>query len=188
MKSVRWLLPFTSGMDMGAIDSLVHLAASAGATLVAVSLITIPSERRSHGVRLEYIQQSKDFLEAVTWVAARYHVPIERHEVTTADALLHVRLLTHELDCGSIALASRREREVLLHAQELKHLLEDPPARLLLIRIAGETKPHFIDRMIARNRLWLHKRMGLYDETSAWHDLLDREELLWVRTEAFPRR
>lgn len=54
-------LPFTFGVDMGGIDCAVSLAESAGATLVPVSLIPAPPE----GARLELIQQSKDFLEAV---------------------------------------------------------------------------------------------------------------------------
>lgn len=188
MKTVRWLLPFTHGMDMGAIDSLVQLAASAQAKLVAVSLIAIPKQRYARGVRLEYVQQSKDFLEAVSWVAARHGVPVERHEVTTADVLQQIQLLIHELDCDSITLASRPGKEILLHSIELKHLLEEPPARLVLVRIAGETPPHILDRLLTRVRLWLHKRLGLYDETSAWHDLLDDEVSVWIRTELSPRR
>jgi len=61
MKTSRWLLPFTFGVDMRAIDYAVSLAGSAGATLVPVSLISAPAK----GARLEHIQQSKDFLEAV---------------------------------------------------------------------------------------------------------------------------
>jgi hypothetical protein len=62
--SPRWLLPFTYGVDMRAIDYLVSLAENNGATLIPVSLISVPNHSRSGGARLEHIQQSKDFLEA----------------------------------------------------------------------------------------------------------------------------
>jgi CheY-like chemotaxis protein len=82
MKTPRWLLPFMHGVDMRAIEYTVRLAESAGATLIPVSLITAPPK----GARLEHLQQSKDFLEAVQHKAARYLVPVERYEVFTADA------------------------------------------------------------------------------------------------------
>lgn len=188
MKAGRWLLPFTSGMDMGAIDSLIHLAASAGATLVAVSLIAVPAGRRSRETRLEYIQQSKDFLEAVAWIAARYHVAIERHEVTTTNVVQQINLLFRELDCDCIALASRQGSEVLLRGQELKRLLEVPPARIVLIRIARKSHHHILGRLLSQARVWLHARIGLYDEANTRHNLPDSEETLWIRTELAPRK
>ncbi|MGH2493806.1 MAG: potassium-transporting ATPase subunit KdpA, partial [Ktedonobacteraceae bacterium] len=83
MKTSRWLLPFTYGVDIRAIDYAVRLAGSAGATVVPVSLVSTPSK----GARLEHIQQSKDFLEAVQHKAARHSVAIERYEVFTQDVL-----------------------------------------------------------------------------------------------------
>lgn len=62
MESRRWLFPFTHGVDMRAIDTVVRLAGDEGATLVAVSLVAVPPGRWSQGARLEHIQQSKDFL------------------------------------------------------------------------------------------------------------------------------
>ena len=70
MYAPRWLLPFTYGVDMRAIDAVVRFAQSAGATLVPVSLILVPHERRAREARLEHIQQSKGFLEAVQHKAA----------------------------------------------------------------------------------------------------------------------
>ncbi len=183
MKTMRWLLPFTYGVDMGAIDSLIHLAASTGATLIAVSLIVVPPERRSRGARLESIQQSKDFLEAVWWVAARYHVAVERHEVTTPDAVQQIKQLVYELQCDSIVLASRREKEILLHALELKHLLEDPPAPLLLIRLSTLEQHSFFERMAAHFQSLLHRLVKLQDDASAWHDVLAIEESVEIGTE-----
>src|SRR5207248_5017010 len=71
METRRCLLPFTHGVNMQAIDYAVSLAGSSGATLVAVSLVSVPQAPRPRGARLEHIQQSKDFLEAVKWKATR---------------------------------------------------------------------------------------------------------------------
>src|SRR5713101_195830 len=78
-KTTRLLLPFTHGVEMDTIEAAVLLAASHHATLVPLSLILTP-QTRGKGVRLEYIQQSKDFLEAVRHKASRHHVPLERFE------------------------------------------------------------------------------------------------------------
>lgn len=43
MKTRRWLLPFTFELDNCAINCVVRQAESAGATLVAVSLISPPT-------------------------------------------------------------------------------------------------------------------------------------------------
>src|SRR5438067_13861187 len=104
MKTLRWLLPFMHGVDMRAIDSVVNLAASTGATLVAVSLISVPDKPGSRGARLEHIQQSKDFLEAVKWKAARYSVPVERYEVFTGIVLQSLTLLLRDQECAGVAL------------------------------------------------------------------------------------
>jgi hypothetical protein len=45
-KEQRWLLPFTHGVNMQAIDYAVSQAQNAGARLVAVSLVSAPQEPR----------------------------------------------------------------------------------------------------------------------------------------------
>src|SRR5258708_27373633 len=126
MNISRWLLPFTSAVDMRALDAVVRLAESHGAMLVAMSLITVPHESRSQGVRLEYIQQSKDFLEAVQYKAARQHVLIERYEVFTGDVVRSLELLVHEQHGSCIVLVTRGEKDSLLQRHELRHLLRAP--------------------------------------------------------------
>ena len=85
MKNSRFLLPFVHGVDMRAIEQAILLAKGHEAILVPLVLIYVPEERRAKGARLEYIQQSRDFLEAIKFKAARYDVPIERLEVYTSD-------------------------------------------------------------------------------------------------------
>lgn len=43
---------------MRAIDMVARLAEEEGAALVAVSLIAVPPEQQSQGIRLKHIQQS----------------------------------------------------------------------------------------------------------------------------------
>src|SRR3974390_2535899 len=114
----RWLLPFTNGVDMRAIDYLVSLAENNGATLVPVSLISVPNYSRSGGARLEHIQQAKDFLEAVKYKSARLQVPVERYEVFTSDVIRSITTLVHDLHCDGIVMVAVENKEVLLRANE----------------------------------------------------------------------
>src|SRR5690348_14381274 len=159
MEASRWLLPFTYGVDMQAIDNVVSLAKSTGATLVAVSLISASSKAGSRGPSLEHIQQSKDFLEAVRWKAARYEVQEERYEVFTADVMQSIASLAHEMRCDAIVLVTSSKREALLQAHEVKSLLTRPPASLVLIRLVanhGQTPtPHLVARLLLLlRRIW----------------------------------
>src|SRR5438874_1926683 len=72
-ETTRLLLPFTHGVEMDTIEAAVLLAASHHAALVPLSLILAP-QTRGKGVRLEHVQQSKDFLEAVQHKAFRHDV------------------------------------------------------------------------------------------------------------------
>jgi hypothetical protein len=133
MMSRRWLFPFTHGVDMQAIDTVVRLAGDEGATLVAVSLVSVAPGRSSQGARLEHIQQSKDFLEAVKYKAARLQVTIERYEDFTSNVLGSITLLARDQRCDSMILVSRGEKEILLKAHEKKRLLENPPVPLVIL-------------------------------------------------------
>ena len=180
MNAPRWLLPFTHGVDMGAIDSVVRFAQSAGATLVPVTLITVPHERRSRGVRLEYIQQSKDFLEAVQFKAARLKVPVERYEVFTGDVLQSIVLLVQDLRCDSIILVASEQQEMLLRASELKRLLMEPPASLVLMRLPARAGRTQTPQVVSRFLRWLRGLWGYRDDTQ---DAPGIEEPGWIRME-----
>jgi len=183
MNTQRWLLPFTWGVDMHAIESAVHLAQSAGATLVAVSLVSAPHKPSARGARLEHIQQSKDFLEAVKWEAARHAVPVERYEDFTADVMQSITSLTHELHCEGIILATSGGKTLLLQDHEVKHLLIEPPASLVIVRLSlsPEQTPvhHPGTRFLSWLRgLWRQQALG-----SPVPDVLAREEPPRLRTE-----
>jgi hypothetical protein len=185
MGSPRWLFPFTHGVDMQAIDTVVRLAEERGATLVTVSLIPVPPEQRSQGARLEHIQQSKDFLEAVKFKAERHQVPIERYEVFSSNVLGSITLLTYDQRCDSIVLVSNGDKDILLHVQEKKCLLEDPPATLVLFRLPtqAERAGHIRTRFLS----WLQRYWERQDDTGKEQVTAGVDEPCWIRTEEHSR-
>ena len=185
MKTPRWLLPFTHGVDMRAIECVVRLAESAGATLVAVSLISAPS----HGARLEHIQQSKDFLEAVQHKVDRLQVSVERYEVFTTDVLQCMTTLAHERRCEGIVLVTGGEHSHLLRDEELKHLLIKPPAALVLIRLSASKGITPTLSLSARFLAWWRGLLGRQNATGQAREkeVPTVEEPLWIRTEQHQR-
>ena len=135
MKTMRLLLPFTHGVDVCAIDSALRLAKGYEAILVPLALIDIPENGRSKGARLEHIQQSKDFLEAVKRKAARYGVPLERLEVFTSDVAESIRAIASEMECEGILLFVGEKNAILLSSIEMKHLMEHFTCRLYVLRL-----------------------------------------------------
>ena len=183
METRRWLLPFTWNVDMQAIDAALHLAKGGEVTLVAVSLVAMPDTPRSRGARLEHLQQSRDFLEAVRWKAARLSVPFERHEVFTVEAMRSITTLPYELRCDAIVLMSRGEREVLLHAHQLKHLLADPPASLLVLRLASSTGCQPTKNPVERFLAWVRQCWKHANSVRSEWEMLEVDGPLWVRSE-----
>ena len=174
MKEQRWLLPFTHGVNMQAIDYAVSLAQNARARLVAVSLVSVPQEPRSSGARLEHIQQSKDFLEAVKWKAARYEVPVERYEVFTGNVLQSITLLVYNQDCDSIILVTSEKNGVLLEA---------PPAPLVLIRLPAQTERLSTGQMGTRFLSWLQQLWRQKDDARFEQNGPAVEEPSWIGAE-----
>src|SRR6266699_2894340 len=117
MMTSRWLLPFTFGIDMEALNTALGLVQKGNGTLVALSLINTSPRKRSQGVRPEHIQQSQDFLETVKYRAARFAIPVERHEVYTENTLESLETLPQQLGCEGMILLSRGEQALLLSNQ-----------------------------------------------------------------------
>ncbi|HLX55879.1 MAG TPA: universal stress protein [Ktedonobacteraceae bacterium] len=122
IKTTRLLLPFTHGVGMDTIEAAVILAASHRATLVPLSLITT-LQGRGKGARLEHIQQSKDFLEAVQQKALQHCVPLERFEVFTGDVVKSISILVHQLKCDGVVLVLRGRNGSLLSAETIKQIM-----------------------------------------------------------------
>jgi hypothetical protein len=124
---------------MDTIEAAVLLAASHHATLVPLSLILLP-QVSGKGARLEHIQQSKDFLEAVQQKALWHHVPLERFEVFTGDVVQSMLVLVDQLGCDGILLAFRGRNGSLLGTGTIEQLLAMRSCPLYLIYLpSGES-------------------------------------------------
>jgi len=158
MKTTRLLLPFMHGVDMHAIDAALRLAKGYEAILVPLSLIDLPEDGRAKGARLEHIQQSKDFLEAVKHKAARYGVPLERLEVYTSDVAQSIRAIASEMECEGILLFVESKHDVLLSMGEIKRLMEHMTCKLYILRLQADDgrsfkrvlRERFSHRLLAR--------------------------------------
>jgi hypothetical protein len=177
MMNLRWLLPFTHGVDMRAIDYVVSLAENNGATLLPVSLVSVPDDSRSRGARLEHIQQSKDFLEAVKYKAARHQVPVERYEVFTSDVTQSITMLVHDLHCDGIVMVAIEHQEILLRKHELKQLLVDPPASLVLIRLPAHPQEARAFYLVTGLLSWLHRLLRYQPEVRPMKNTLEAESI-----------
>ena len=134
------LLPFTHGIAMDVLEHAVLLAKSRRATLVPLALVSIP---RSGGVRLEHVQQSKDFLEAVQHISARYDVPVERFEVFTGDVVESINLVADEMQCEAILVFVCDGDGILLQTSEIKHLMEQATRNFYVIRLPSKGNKRF---------------------------------------------
>lgn len=105
---------------MRAIDYALIQAQSQHATLVVLSLI---QQQQGKAIRLEHIQQSKDFLEAAHYKAAKLRVAIERIEVYTQDTVKSIQTLAQEMECSGILLFARKGTGVLLNADEIRRIM-----------------------------------------------------------------
>jgi hypothetical protein len=147
MNTQRWLLPFTHAVDLQAIDAVVRLAEHSAATLVALSLIAPrPGQRRAPRVRLEDIQESRDFLEAVRWKALRLQVSMECHEIFTADVPGSIATQVQELDCQSVLLTHHGIGDALLSPHDVKQVLMNPPGPVLFLTLPPAKRNSLQDR------------------------------------------
>jgi hypothetical protein len=155
MKEQCWLLPFTHGVDVRAIETVVRTAEARGAMLVPVALIAVPRGGRSAGARLEHIQQATDFLELVQHIAARHRVLVECHEVFTADLGKGIRQLIKDLHCDGLVLVTGEQHGLLLSTEEMPGLLTAPPTSLILIRLPVQKPERMASHLVARLSAWL---------------------------------
>lgn len=160
----RLLLPFTHGVDIRAIEYAIRLAKNLDATLVPLALIHVPEGRRAKGARLEYIQQSKDFLEAVKHKAARYNVAVERFEVFTPDVVQSINVVAIQKECGGMLLFVGGKHGVLLQAAEIKRLMETAACKLYVMRLQSNDSKSFARALRQRLSTWLAGRQRQQDE------------------------
>lgn len=159
-KTTRLLLPFMHGVEMDTIETAVLLAASHQATLVSLSLIAAP---RGKGARLEYIQQSKDFLEAVRHKAIRHQVPLEHFEVLTGNMVQSMLALVDQLGCHGILLVLRGRNGSLLSTEMIGELMAMRPCPLYLIYLPSK-EFSWVSRLRERFSHWWPTHHQVADE------------------------
>lgn len=128
----RYLLPFTNDVEMDILESLIRFAADQHAALIPLSLVLQPL-RKHRGVRLELLQQSQDFLEAVRAKAARCAVPLEPVEVCTDDLVHSILTSIDRHHCDGILLATRGDHCCFIPQEAMEHLLDMRPCALWVL-------------------------------------------------------
>ena len=153
IKTTRLLLPFVHGVEMETLEAAVQLAANHHATLVPLSLISVP-QARGKGARLEHIQQSKDFLEAAQQKALRHGVSLERFEAFTGDVAQSIAALVPRLACDGMILALRGRSGSLLSAKMIEQVMAIAPCPLYLIYLPSN-EPSWVARLRERiSNVW----------------------------------
>ena len=181
MKTTRFLLPFEHGVDKFAIEQAILLAKSHQATLVPLVLIYVPEERRKKGVRLEYVQQSKDFLETIKQKAEWYSVQIERLEVFTSDVAQSINLITSEMECEGILLFVNHKGGILLKLHEIKRLMEMPACKLYVLHLPTHERVNFAHELRRHFSHWLNGRGKRQGEPMQEQEYLEEEIGLSVK-------
>lgn len=150
---IRLLLPFTSGVEMDVLDSLVRFASHQHATLIPLSLVPLPAKKRK-GVRLELLQQSKDFLEAVHYKAERHQLPTEPVELFTRDVVESILAYAEQVHCDGILLAARPTRGSLLDMETIQQLLQAHPCALFVVYFPAKKRGNWLRKGRASLARW----------------------------------
>lgn len=122
MVAQRVLLPFTHGVNESAIDHALRFAGASHMTLVTVALIPLPKTRSGDGVRLEHIQQAKDFFELIRVKAARYEVAVEQYEQITNNVLESIKSVARQRDCQGLLMMAGGKGMYFLAVEETQQI------------------------------------------------------------------
>lgn len=134
METTRLLLPFQHGVERAAIEQAVRLAKGCGATLVALSILSVQG-RGLKAPRLDFIQQSNDFLEATKHLAKVWGVPLESFEVFSHDSRQAIDTVASEMQCDGVVLFLGRSGGVLLSADTIEYLVEKASYKLFVMHL-----------------------------------------------------
>lgn len=147
------LLPFTHSIDREAIDQALVMAKNLSACLVCVAFIPLPADRHK-GIRLERIQQAKDFLEYMHYRTQQAGVVLQRMELCVPNLEESILRLSQEMDNAPILLFTRHERGVLLDLPTIRKVLEDERSRYYLLlltqRHGGIALPQFLQPLLQK--------------------------------------
>jgi hypothetical protein len=181
MKTTRFLLPFVHGVDKFAIEQAILLTKSHDATLVPLVLLDMPKERRKKEVRLEYLQQSMDFLETVKQKADWYSVQTEKLEVFTSDVVQSINLVAKEIECGGVLLFTNQKGGILLQTDHIKGVMEMPVSRLYITHLPTVELKGFIQTLLFRFSHWLAGRNAKRGDRIVEREYLVEEAELSVK-------
>ena len=134
METTRLLLPFQHGVDGAAIEQAVRLAKGCGATLVALSILSVQG-RGLKAPGLDFVQQSNDFLEATKHLAKVRGVALESIEVLSHDSRKAIETVASEMQCDGIVLFLERSGGVLLPADTIQFLMEEASCKLFVLHM-----------------------------------------------------
>jgi nucleotide-binding universal stress UspA family protein len=140
MRSARLLFPFVHGMNIEALEQAVLLAKDCKATLVPASLIRLTQKQQASGPRLEHVEQSQDFLEAISYRAQKNGIPVEPVEVATSDVPQCIDTLIRTLDCDGVLLFMHGKDAILLDINDIRCVMQTAPGRFYLFHL--ESKNH----------------------------------------------
>ena len=150
MQKIRLLLPFTNGVHADALEYAVLMAQSRNAVLVPLSIIQVSNGCGAKGARLEYIQQSQDFLAAVECYALKHGVEVEQKEVYASDAVASIRECIQTLHCDGVLLLVENGKGVLLQTIEVKHVVASVTSQVHLIHMQSQRAEGFDKSFIER--------------------------------------
>jgi hypothetical protein len=158
MGNARLLLPFTHGIQANALEYAVQLAKSRNAALVPLSLIQVSKECGAKSVRLEQIQQSKDFLEAVKHKAAKHGVEVEQVELFTGDVVESVNALAQDANCEGILLFVREGDDILLNVHHIKLIVAKVVSKHHIIHLQSIKRQNAGTKLLKRFSQLVYKR------------------------------
>lgn len=138
----RLLLPFTHGLNCLALDYAVKLAKSRDMILVPLSLIAVPANKPSKGARLEFIQQSQDFLVAVQQKAEQLSVLVEACEVYTSDVIGSINDVACSRNCEGVLLFVCNGDGILLRSHEVNQVITKVTGTHNIIHLPGHARVH----------------------------------------------
>lgn len=140
VNTTRLLLPFQHGVDRPAIEQAMRLAKGFGATLVSLSILSVQGGRKPKAPRLDFIQQSNDFLETTKHLARAWDVPVESFEAITHDARQAIETIAGEMQCDGIVLFVGRNGGVLLASDTIDYLVKSARHKLYVMRLQTQER------------------------------------------------
>jgi len=159
----RLLLPFTSDINVLALNYALQMAEQRHATLVPLALVLVAPHK---GARLERLQQAQDFLTMISHKAQQRGVPIEASELYTVDAARSVEAFASEMACQAVIVFLSGARDILLGRAEIRNLLERSVCNLHIVLLPEK-----------RSRFTLHLPLFRRSPGHASRPVQEKEEL-----------